>query len=62
MCDYVPTASKSPDRMDALVWALTELSDDYEQEIIFEHSEIRPISPELEEIERQIDRLKPWVM
>jgi uncharacterized protein Yka (UPF0111/DUF47 family) len=48
--------------MDALVWALTELSDDYEQEIIFEHSEIRPISPELEEIERQIDRLKPWVM
>jgi phage terminase large subunit-like protein len=26
MCDYVPGASGSPDRMDALVWALTELS------------------------------------
>jgi phage terminase large subunit-like protein len=26
MCDYVPGASASPDRMDALVWALTELS------------------------------------
>jgi len=29
MCDWDPvTASKSPDRMDALVWALTELSSD----------------------------------
>lgn len=28
MCDYDPvTSKKSPDRMDALVWALTELSD-----------------------------------
>ena len=28
MCDYDPlTSRKSPDRMDALVWALTELSD-----------------------------------
>jgi phage terminase large subunit-like protein len=26
MCDYVPGVSASPDRMDALVWALTELS------------------------------------
>jgi phage terminase large subunit-like protein len=26
MCDYVPGESASPDRMDALVWAVTELS------------------------------------
>ena len=25
-CDFVPGESESPDRMDALVWALTELS------------------------------------
>lgn len=25
MCDYTPATKKSPDRMDALVWALTEL-------------------------------------
>ena len=25
MCSYEPGSSKSPDRMDALVWALTEL-------------------------------------
>lgn len=25
MCDFVPGASKSPDRLDALVWALTDL-------------------------------------
>ncbi len=49
MCDYVPIASKSPDRMDALVWALTELSGDREQEVIYEYSEIQSISPELDE-------------
>lgn len=27
MCTYVPGVTKSPDRMDALVWALTELSE-----------------------------------
>jgi hypothetical protein len=28
MCDYDPlTAERSPDRMDALVWAMTKLSD-----------------------------------
>ena len=26
MCFFTPTTRKSPDRMDALVWALTELS------------------------------------
>jgi phage terminase large subunit-like protein len=27
MCDYVPGSSESPDRMDALVWAVSELSE-----------------------------------
>lgn len=48
MCDYVPTVSKSPDRMDVLVWALTELTDDVGQEIIIDYSEIHRISPELD--------------
>jgi hypothetical protein len=34
--------------MDALVWALTELSSDDEQEIILEYSEFVSISPELD--------------
>ena len=49
MCDYVPMTSKSPDRMDALVWALTELTGDDEQELIFEYSAIQSISPDLDE-------------
>jgi exo-beta-1,3-glucanase (GH17 family) len=48
MCDYVPMASKSPDRMDALVWAITELSGDREQEVIYEYDELHSISPELD--------------
>jgi len=59
MCDYVPMVSKSPDRMDALVWALTELSGDHEQDILLESSEIRPISTELDEID---DMLDFWLM
>jgi hypothetical protein len=51
MCDYVPQLSKSPDRLDALVWALTELSGDDEQEIILEYSEHVSISPDLDEFE-----------
>jgi phage terminase large subunit-like protein len=58
MCDYVPLVSKSPDRMDALVWALTELSAEEEQEFDVEYSELRPISPDLD----AFDRLKFWVM
>ena len=50
MCDYVPMTSKSPDRMDALVWALTELTGNREQEVIYEHFEIQSISPELDEL------------
>ena len=38
--------------MDALVWALTELSGDDEQEIILEYSELVSISPELDELDR----------
>jgi phage terminase large subunit-like protein len=49
MCDCVPMTSKSPDRMDALVWALTELTGDDEQELIFEYSAIQSISPDLDE-------------
>ena len=57
MCDYVPLVSKSPDRMDALVWALTELSAEQEQEFDVEYSELRPISPDLD----AFDQLKSWV-
>ena len=38
--------------MDALVWALTELSGDDEQEIFLEYSEPVSISPELDEFNR----------
>ena len=48
MCDYVPQLSKSPDRMDALVWALTELSGDDQQEFVLEYSDLYSISPELD--------------
>ncbi len=59
MCDYVPQVSKSPDRMDALVWALTELSNDGEVELIYEHDERHSISPDLDAIEDGPDF---WVM
>jgi len=58
MCDYVPLVSKSPDRMDALVWALTELSGDGEQEIVYQHDERHPISPDLD----AFDSPDFWVM
>lgn len=48
MCDYVPSQSKSPDRMDALVRALTELTGADECGIIYEDSAIHSISPELD--------------
>jgi len=59
MCDYVPQLSKSPDRMDALVWALTELSGDDEQEFILEYSEQVSISPELDEFDRILG-IRSW--
>jgi phage terminase large subunit-like protein len=51
MCDYVPFLSKSPDRMDALVWGISALSEGTEQEIVLEHTELRTITPELDEFE-----------
>lgn len=51
MCDYVPFLSKSPDRMDALVWALTSLSEGVEQEIVLEHTELRSIAPDLDDMD-----------
>ena len=50
-----PRSPKSPDRMDALVWALTALSGAEEQEIVIEHDDIHAISPDLDEFD---DRLK----
>jgi len=51
MCDYVPFLSKSPDRLDALVWALSHLSGDVEQEVIVEHTELRSIDSQLDEMD-----------
>ena len=51
MCDYVPQLSKSPDRLGALVWALTELSSDDEREIVLEYSDLHSISPDLDLID-----------
>lgn len=51
MCDYVPFLSKSPDRMDALVWGLSCLSGENEQEVIYEHSELRSIDPQLDDFD-----------
>jgi phage terminase large subunit-like protein len=59
MCDYVPQVSKSPDRMDALVWALTELTSDSEEELIYEHDARHSISPGLDAIDDLPDF---WVM
>lgn len=49
MCDYIPGVSASPDRMDALVWAMTALSDGVEEDMMVEHTELRSISPDLDE-------------
>ena len=52
MCDYVPLASKkSPDRMDALVWALWELNNPEEVEIFEDYNEPVSISPELDQFD-----------
>ena len=56
MCDYVPTVSKSPDRMDALVWALSELTGDEEHEIFYEYSDTHSISPDLDHVDDWLAR------
>ena len=60
MCDYFPLDPKSPDRMDALVWALTELSGDVEQEFEVDWFERYSITPELDVFDDVLDRI--WLM
>jgi phage terminase large subunit-like protein len=51
MCDYVPGKTKqSPDRMDALVWALWALSEPEEVSDIVTHEEQVQIAPDLDEL------------
>lgn len=47
MCSYVPglPREKSPDRMDALVWAVTELLIDMEPQVQLHFGELEQISP-----------------
>lgn len=52
MCDYDPlTSEKSPDRMDALVWALWELNNPEEIEQITVHEEPVQISSDLDDFD-----------
>jgi len=54
MTEYTPLAvneQASPDRMDALVWALWELSDPEAEETIVTHEERISISPELDDFD-----------
>lgn len=52
MCDYNPqTAVKSPDRMDALVWAISELNGLEEVEQIISHDEPVVISSDLDDFD-----------
>ena len=57
MCDYVPTVSKSPDRMDALIWGLTELSQEVVQQVTYEYDGRYSVSPDFDEAERAIDKM-----
>jgi phage terminase large subunit-like protein len=54
MTEYTPLTvdeQDSPDRMDALVWALWELSDPEEEVSIVTHEEQVSISPELDDLD-----------
>ena len=51
MCDYTPLTTKSPNRMDALVWALWELSDPEGEESVVTFEEHVQISPDLDEFD-----------
>jgi len=54
MCDYTPLAVQeqaSPDRMDAMVWALWALSDPEEESRVVTHEEQISISPELDDLD-----------
>lgn len=55
LCDYDPrTTKKSPDRMDALVWAIWELNEVEEVEEIIVHEENVQIDPELDELDLRL--------
>jgi phage terminase large subunit-like protein len=64
MCDYVPGKTKqSPDRMDALVWALWALSEPEEVSDIVTHEEPVQIAPDLDEILEDASNNNPtWGM
>jgi phage terminase large subunit-like protein len=52
MCEYdAQTVTWSPNRLDANVWAVTELAGDDEFEVVVEHHERVQISPDLDEAE-----------
>ena len=54
MCEYSPlTEQASPDRMDALVWALWALSDAEEEISVVTHEEHVQISPDLDDFEQR---------
>ena len=56
MCDYVPgKKGPSPDRMDALVWALWALSTPEDEESIVTYEERSSISPDLDEFDARED-------
>jgi len=59
MCDFDPILElqDSPDRMDALVWAITELAEMEVETIISHDADIISIAPELDEFDFQIARL-----
>lgn len=64
MCDYVPGKTKqSPDRMDALVWALWALSEPEEVSDIVTHEQQVQIAPDLDELlEDARDNNPTWGM
>lgn len=56
MCDYVPgKVQASPDRMDALVWALWALSTPEDEESVVTYEERSSISPDLDDFDMRED-------
>src|SRR5438309_10546042 len=51
MCDYTGLTTKSPNRMDALVWALWELSEPEMEESVVTFEERVQIAPELDDLD-----------
>lgn len=62
MCDYVAGKNqKSPNRMDALVWALWALSDPEEVSTIVTYEEPVKIAPDLDEVLRRVGDDQPRI-